>query len=42
MEQSRFHSPYRHWVAGLATEIAVSVAFVGALALLALAAAALT
>ena len=41
VEQSRFHSPYRHWATGLMTEIALTTAFVGVLVLLALAAAAL-
>lgn len=42
MEQSRFHSPYRHWATGLVTEIALIAAFVGAMALLALATAAVS
>ncbi len=42
MEQSRFHSPYRHWVTGLMTEIALIAVFVGAMALLALVAAAVS
>lgn len=42
MEQSRFHSPYRHWATGLMTEIALIAAFVGAMALLALATAAVS
>lgn len=27
MEVMRFHSPYRHWVLGLLTELAVFVGF---------------
>ena len=35
----RFHSPYRSWIRGLLTELAVFSVFLGVAALLALAAA---
>jgi hypothetical protein len=35
----RFHSPYRHWIFGLLTELATFAGFIAAAALLALAAA---
>lgn len=37
----RFHSPYRHWILGLLTELAVFSGFMGLVALIALGVAAL-
>jgi len=42
VEHSRFHSPYQHWLAGFATEVAAVVLMLVTLALLALLSAALT
>jgi hypothetical protein len=35
----RFHSPYRHWLVGLLTEVVLFLGFIALAALLALAAA---